>query len=385
MVERVKRGRGRPSNAEKAAQAPSADENELAAAQKEIIKRYGEGSFLRGCDMHQPIRIPTGIFMLDFALLGGVPGSRITHVVGERHSGKSMVSDKIIAHAQQMFPDSIAVKVDVEGTHDSVWSSKLGVDTERLMVSNPETGEHAVDVADAMVHSKEVSIVVVDSIAALTPFKEVESSAEDAMVGEQARLVGRMVRKMSSGIIKERRRGHYPAVILVNQFRMKIGVMYGDPRTTPGGKALEFAASVNFIMKNKETVGKDAMDVEAVTENDHSFNITKNKLNGGPRTGEFRLRRVPNESLGLAEGEVDDAGTLLSFAKKFGIYSGGGAAWRLSFWDFDKTFRNSDAACKYLYENRNDYWLLRNYLIWAQAGNLGMPESFLEQFLPEGG
>src|SRR5690606_3448584 len=123
--------------------------------------------------------------------------------------------------------------IDVEGTHDATWSEKNGVDQDKLLVVKPETGEMAVDTADALCSTKEVSLIVVDSIAALTPFKEVEDSADDQHVGLQARLVGRMVRKLTSTLISERNRGHEVTVLFINQYRMKIGVMFGDPRTMP--------------------------------------------------------------------------------------------------------------------------------------------------------
>lgn len=356
------------------------EENEFLKTVGEIQSRFGEASIHIARNALQPTRIPTGIFMLDFCTLGGIPHNRITSVVGERHAGKSMLADMITANAQRMYPDGVACKVDIEGTHDTVWAEKLGVDVDRQYVATVETGEQAVDMTDALIRSKETSIVVIDSIAALVPMKEVEASAEDALVGEQARLVGRMIRKVTTALIEERKRDHEVTLVLLNQFRTKIGVMYGDPRTSPGGKALEFAATLHLIMKNKEKFGKDEFDIESVEENEHAFQITKNKMNSGPRTGEFRVRRLPNEEWGLAEGAVDDASTMLAYAKKFGNYTGGGSAWELNFWNFRKTLKGADAWCQYLYQHPTVYWMLRNFLIWTQARRLGMPEYFLQSF-----
>lgn len=350
---------------------------------KAIKTKFGDTSIHTASDHRQPERISTGVFMLDFALLGGIPHNRISMFVGERHAGKSMLADMVIANAQRQFPEMTAVKIDVEGTHDTVWSSKLGVNPDKLYVFSAETGEAAVDAADALVRTKEVSIVVVDSIAALTPMKEIDGSAEDAFVGLQARLVGNMIRKVNAGLISERNRGHYVTVLFINQFRSKIGVVYGDPRSIPGGKALEFATSVQLIIKNKEQMGKDEYDVETVEENEHAFDIKKNKMNGGPRTGEFRVRRVPNTTLNLQEGQVDDAGTMLAYAKKFGAYTGGGSSWKLDFWDEEHSFRGANDATAALYADRNLYWKLRNFLICEQAKHLGMPEDFYERFYPE--
>ena len=354
--------------------------DELSGTIAAIRAKFGESSLRTASEIFQPDRISTGVFLLDFSLLGGIPHNRITMIVGEKHAGKSMLADKIIAAAQATYPDQTAVKIDVEGTHDSTWSAKLGVDIDKLLVYSPETGESAIDVADAMVRTKEVSIIMVDSIAALTPMKEVDSSAEDAHVGLQARLVGGLIRKVNAGLIAERIRNHQVTVVFINQFRLKVGVVYGDPRTIPGGKALEFATSVQLIIKNKENMGKDEHDVEAVELNEHSFEVKKNKMNGGPRSGEFRVCRVADSELGLAEGDVDDASTMLAYAKKFGAYTGGGSSWTLEFWEHSHKFRGAGEAIAALYADPDLYWDLRNFLIYTQAKHLGMSEEFLSRF-----
>lgn len=513
-----------------------AGKSELAGTMKEINKRYGSGSMSIARGIPQPGRISTGSFMLDFSLLGGIPQSRVSMIIGERHAGKTLLSDKITASAQRMFPDQQVVVIDVEGTKDMVWAEKLGVDLDRLLLFQPETGEAAVDVADAVTRSKEVSLVIVDSLAAMSPMKELENSAEDAHVGLQARLIGGMIRKLTAGVIAERRRGHNVAILFINQFRAKIGG-YGDPRcvhadtlvcfvdgrsipirkvvderitgevwslnertrvfearqiidwhyngqvedgeylsikaqgvesrngvfgltvttdhqvltdmgwvradalrigsllvskyttqhtylsrvidvapaskrkmrqrgkydisvegnhnylvggstngvvihnSIPGGKAVEFCASVQLIIKNKEKMGKDDSGIESPEENEHSYTIQKNKLNSGPRTGEFRLRRTADSSLGLVEGDIDDVSTMLAFAKKFGVYTGGGSSWELAFWDFERKFRGLADAEKYFYENRDQYAAFRNFLLYTQAKSLGMPDAFLDTFL----
>lgn len=274
---RVRRVRGSTPTEEPVESAAS----ELPQVLKKASKDYGDGVITLANSTGQPDRISTGIFVLDLALLGGIPANRITHVVGERSAGKSMLSDKVIAGAQAMYPDSRVVKLDIEGTSDPVFSQKLGVDLDRLYVAQPETGESALDLADAFVRTREVSLVVIDSIAALVPMKEIENSTEDATVGLQARLVGQMIRKVTAGLISERRRGHKVTLLLINQFRSKIGISWGDPRTVPGGRALEFAATVQLIIKNKEAMGRDDYDVEVVSRNEHSFLIQKNKMNAG--------------------------------------------------------------------------------------------------------
>lgn len=370
--------RGRPR---KDAAPASSSSDEFRDTVKEIRKRYGDSTFSAAAQIHQPLRIPTGIFMLDFATLGGLPHNRVTMAVGERHSGKTTLAYKAMAGAQRMFEDQVPVLIDVEGTHDTVWASNLGVDPDRLHVFTPETGEAAVDAADALVRTKGVSLVVIDSIAALVPMKEIDSSAEDALVGVHARLISSMVRKVTAGLIAERNRGHEVTVLFLNQFRTKIGSMYGDPRSIPGGKALEFSTSLQLIMKNKETMGKDGMDIENVVLNEHAFDIKKNKLNAGPRTGEFRLVRQPDEDIGLQIGDIDDVGTMLTYAKKFGAYSGASSSWDLSFWGEDHHFRGLDDARRTIYADPDLKDRLRSFLLYTQATSLGMPESFTDRFL----
>jgi len=372
-VKRVRRGR---------VDAGSSD-NEIAGTLSEIRKRFGDNTVTPGSSVVQPDRISTGVFMLDFCLLGGIPMSRASMIVGEKHAGKSLLACKIAAGAQERYPDQQVVYVDVEGTLDTVWAAKLGVDLDSLLVVQPETGESAIDMTDALIHTKEVSLVVIDSIAALAPMKEIEDSAEDAHVGLQARLVGGMIRKATSGMIAERKRSHDVALLFINQYRTKIGGYspYGEAKSIPGGKALEFSTSVQIVVKNKENSGKDDRGVDAVSENEHTFQITKNKLNAGVRAGEFRVRRMPHAEYGLDEGAIDDASTMLAFAKKFGVYTGGGSSWTLEFWDESRKFKGMNDAIISLYEDPDLRMALRNYLIYEQAKSLSMPDDFLERFL----
>jgi hypothetical protein len=237
----------------------------------------------------------------------------------------------------------------------------------------------AVDVADAVVGSKETSLVVVDSLAALTPMKEIDSSAEDAHVGLQARLVSGMVRRLTASLIKERKRDHFVTVLFLNQFRSKIGGFagFGEPRSIPGGRALEYSTTLQLIIKNKENKGKDTIGVETMTHNDHPFTITKNKMNSGPRAGEFRLVRIEEEDTGLLPGQIDNAPTILAYAKKFGVYSGGGSSWKLEFEDYNYNFAKVKEAIQALYDDPDLEWALRCHLIQLQAASLGMPEDFI--------
>lgn len=363
--------------------ARASGDNELKETFAAVEKRYGaQGHRVvrNGRSVPQPYRLSTGCFMLDFALLGGIPSGRISMVLGSKHSGKSMISCKIIGNVQKQFPDQRAVYIDVEKTFDPVWAEKLGCDVDNLYVVEAESGEMAVDIADAVVGSKETSLLVLDSLAALVPVKEIDSSVEDQHMALQARLIGRALRKLQAGILKERLRGHEVSVLLINQWRTNIGVMFGDPRTAPGGKAAEHFPSLIWTMKNKEKTGKDSNDIEIVEENEHAFTISKWKCNNGPRTGEFRLVRTNRPEESLSEGDIDDSKTILAYAKKFGAWSGGGTNQRLEFADFNKRFSKVQDAVVFLNENRRIHKALSQWVIREQAKSLGMPKEFLDRF-----
>lgn len=351
--------------------------SELGETLEAVTKRYGKGTVRRGIDIVQPTRIPTGVFIYDFATLGGIPTNRFSVFVGEKSSGKSMMANRVIASAQRMYPDEVVVMIDAEHTHESTWSSQLGVNNEALTVISAETGEMGADIAEAAVLSKETSLVVVDSLAALVPHKEIEDSVEDHNVALQARLINKMVRKLNAAMIKERKRNHLVTILVLTQFRMSIGGFGPDPRIVVGGKAMEYFTSLQTIIKNKENKKSDSRGIEQLTENEHSFTITKNKLNAGPRHGEFKLIRTYDEVYGLEPGQIKDAHTLVSYSKKFGFYSGGGTKRKLEFDDYSINFKKDEEAIMALYEDPEFYWALRTCLIREQASELGMPESFI--------
>lgn len=363
-------------------EAETKPKDELGPLLKEMDKRYGLGVVKRGAEVIQPERIRTNIFTLDFSLLGGIPVSRGTMLVGHKHSGKTTTALKIVAQAQRQFPDMKVAYVDIEGTLDMVWAEKLGVDVDNLIVVQPESGEAAVDIIDALLRTREISVVVIDSVAAIAPMKEIEGSAEDAHVGLQARLMGGLLRKTTAGMIAERRRGHFVTPVYINQYRSKIGgfAAFGEPLSVPGGKALGFANSVEIVVKNREMAGKGANGLDLITHNEHSFKIEKNKCNGGTRTGEFRLVRTLDPDTGLDEGMVDDAATMLAVAKKFGAYEGAGSSWTLSFWDEERTFRGASDAISQIYADGEFYEKFYDYLIWENARSLKMPQYFLDRF-----
>jgi recombination protein RecA len=223
--------------------------------------------------------------------------------------------------------------IDVEGTFDKPWAARVGVDLLKLMLSQPEAAEQSLDIADALVRSCECDVMVLDSIAFLTPSKEISNSTEQETMGQQPRIVGKGVRKFVSGLnavaLHSERR---PTIFLTNQIRMKIGVVFGNPETSPGGLAPGFASSVELKMKGgkfefekltkeEETAGKD----RAVLEVELNFDVEKNKVDVAKRSGSFRLVLVDGET--KKKGDVYDEDVLMEAAEEYGLIKKGGKGW----------------------------------------------------------
>ena len=361
---------------------PVYTESELDQVKQALRKKLGDAAMLRATEVRQPYRIPTGIFIFDLLTLGGFAQGRFSLLDGVKHSGKTTLALRAAAGAQRSMPDQRVVWIDVERAFDTVWASKHRVDADRLELVQLTVGEEVVDVAEAVTRARDVSLVVVDSLAGMAPTKEIKDGAGDANVGLQAKLINTMMRKLTAAMSIESRRGHQPAIIMLNQQRVKIGGWSptGEPLAPPGGKAPEFFSSLSVTLKNKENMAKiDGRDVLSV--NEHAFTIKKNRMNGGGRTGEFRMMRRADPELGLNEGDIDDAGTMLVFAARNGWYTGGGRSWRLEYGEVSQQFGNRDEAVKYLYENADAYSDLRRNLIATEAQEQGMPDEFIEYLL----
>jgi recombination protein RecA len=356
---------------------PKTEEFDVVLAQ--IQKRMGEKTVTKGKDRKQPFRIPTNIFTFDFATLGGIPHNRVSMFHGKRHSGKTTASLRTIAGAQNSMAGKKAVLADIEDTYDATWGAKIGVDNENLYVIAPDSGEQAVDAIIGLAQARETSLIVVDSVAALLPVKEQEGSAEDSSIpGLQAKLITSMMRKITGVMIAERKRQHYISLLVINQERAKI-MGYnptGQAVSLPGGQALGFFTSLEARFKNKENK-KQINGMDMLTMNEHAFAIEKNKMNAGARTGEFQMLRMDDEETGLAEGEIDDAGTMLNFAKRLGWYSGGGRRWTLDFDEVSHTVSNVEEMIRFLYQEPEIYWKLRCHLIANEAERQRMEPEFI--------
>lgn len=303
----------------------------------------------------------TGILSLDLCLGGGWKRSSAGMLYGEKSSGKSTLALQSIATLHHNDPDVMAGWVDVEGTLDKAWARKIGVDLERLLIVEPETGEHAVDLADAMLRAREIGMVVTDSIAMLVPMKEIDESVEQETMALQARLVGKYIRKTNNAVIKERSRGHSPVLLHINQFRMKVGLVFGDPRVLPGGKALEFSTTQQIEAKNKEHLGKDDEGNNVVLYNEHNFKITKNKGGGPMKEGMFKLIRTEGHE-DLPETWVNQAKTIYKYGSQVGLITGAPSSF--TFEGFGN-FRGGPALNAWALENPEGYDEMQDQIISA--------------------
>lgn len=364
---------------------PAKTADELSEVVAAIRKRYGDGAIVQGGALTQPLRISTGVFSLDYATLGGLPYGRVIQFDGAKHSGKTTGAMRAVAGAQAALPDHQPIFVDIEHTFDKVWAEKTGVDCDRLLVVEPDTGEQAVDMIVGLMHAAETSLVVLDSAAAMLPQKESEASAEDSLVGQQSRLITSMLRKINGAMIKEKKRGHFPTFLVINQQRAKIGGWAPagqEALSNPGGKAMGFFTSLEVTWRNKENVKKDDTGQETLAYNEHTFKIGKNKLNSGIRSGEFQMMRRFDAETGLQEGEIDEAGTMLSLAKRLGWYTGGGrGGYTLEFGSVNLHAANAAEMTRILYEERASLWALRCHLIADNARRLGQEDWFVEYLL----
>lgn len=293
--------------------------SELNEILKAIRKEKGDKMVVRACDIPNVERLATGLYEFDDATGGGFPRGRYSIVYGPESSGKSNICYAAAATAQRLPPPcNVVVWVDLESTFDPLWAALFGIDVEKLLVVKPAYGEEAVDMVDALVRAEDVALLVLDSLAVVTSTKELEQSAEKFDVGTAAILVKRLCNKLVIALSQEEKRGHNPAVILINQTRFKIGVMFGDPETMPGGQTMKFLSSLTVRLYGKNKIEKN-VHPELPSFKETVAVIKKAKIGIRRSTFNYDMCVLPHGNLGV--GESDSWNAVSSRMKDAGILS----------------------------------------------------------------
>ncbi len=300
----------------------------LDMALSQIEKQFGKGSIMKMGESRTLAveTIPTGSLTLDVALgAGGVPRGRVVEIYGPESSGKTTLAIHIMREAQKK--GGMAAIIDAEHAFDPEYAKRIGVNIDELLISQPDTGEQALEICETLVRSNALDVIVIDSVAALVPRAEIEGEMGDAMVGVQARLMSQALRKLTGAISKSK-----TVVIFINQIRLKIGVMFGNPETTSGGQALKFYASVRMDIRRKEQikVGEDTIGIHVAVK------IVKNKIAPPFKIAEFDL---------MYDSGISYEGDLLELGVKYDILAKSGAWYQ---YGEDKIGQGKEAARQYL-------------------------------------
>lgn len=313
-------------------------------ALKDLLKKY---DYYLGPDVPQIERLPSGIFAFDLVTGGGIPLGRFTEFFGDKSTGKSTLSLRLINQFLNRFPDQVALYMDFEQTYDSEWASHFisEENMKRVYVSQPDYGELGIDFLSIACKEQEVGLVVIDSLAMIIPTKEADSEAGDSHIGLLARLVNSMFRKLLPTISQSKKQGKLLTFILLNQIRVKISGRpgFGTPVSKPAGKMQDAIISMDIRFYTKEYKKKNDLPVKVV----HSFTIEKNKVGGQPkRSGEYALVLVPHD--GFEIGDTDDRLVIISYAKKTGVLVREGNKWSLG----KHTFKNLAEVAEYLSDRK---------------------------------
>jgi recombination protein RecA len=327
-----------------------------------LNKKFGEGT-ITTADKAKALnlrRIPTGSLAIDIVAGGGIPENRITMLVGEESTGKSMVAQKIIANAQKKFKKEVeegiikdykrSFWIDAEGTFDEEWARALGVDTESLYIAKPQYGEEALDIADVIIRSRECGVIVIDSLAHLVPKVEVDGSMDDQQMGVQARMINKFLRKISGGMNKydmTNEEEKPPTVILINQYRESIG-QWGDNRVMPGGRGQRFAPSVTLELRHGDWIkvtDKDTGNKEIAGHWLKAYG-KKNKTAPPKRTGEVKFYFKDTER--IPKGNFDTVDEIVRYAIHYNMIRQAGAWYYVEEDGEEKSFQGRLKLVQYL-------------------------------------
>lgn len=327
--------------------ATDAKKQAILTAISQIEKTYGKGSIMKMGESVGKFEIdviPTGCTPVDLALgVGGLPRGRIVEIFGPEASGKTTLTLSVIAQAQKN--GGQAALIDAEHALDPQWAQKVGVNLDDLLISQPDTGEQALEITETLIRSGAVDVIVIDSVAALVPRAEIEGEMGDSMMGVQARLMSQALRKLTGVISKSK-----TVVVFTNQLREKIGVMFGNPETTPGGRALKFYCSIRLDIRKIDNI----KDGDKVIGSRHRVKVVKNKVAPPFRIAEFDI---------MGEEGISKEGGLLDVALELGLVTKSGAFFR---WGSKLIGQGRESAKAYFTEHKKDYHALEKE-IWTKV------------------
>ncbi len=325
----------------------------ILTAISQIEKAYGKGAIMKMGESVGKLEaetIPTGSIPVDLALgIGGFPRGRIIEIFGPEASGKTTIAISVIAQAQKN--GGSAALIDVEHALDPSWAQTVGVNLDDLLISQPDTGEQALEITETLIRSGAIDVIVVDSVAALVPRAEIEGEMGDSIMGVQARLMSQALRKLTGAISKSK-----TAAIFTNQLREKIGVMFGNPEVTPGGRALKFYSSIRLDIRKIENIKEG----EKVIGTRHRVKVVKNKLAPPFRVAEFDI---------MSDEGISKEGGLLDIALELGLVTKSGAFFR---WGAKLIGQGRESAKAYFKEHKKDYVTLEKE-IWNKVKK-GIPQ-----------
>lgn len=340
---------------------------------KKADKTYGVGVMQKGLKLVECDRLSTGLFPLDLSMGGGFPVGKISEIFGPESSGKTNICLKTIATYQKHNPNMNVVFIDCENSLDPNWANTLGVDTDAMYIIRPTHAEAAVDMAEGALNSDDVGLVVLDSIASMVTTAEIDKSAEGHVMGGNSIVVGKLIKKAIVAQTHAAVQGNYPTFLCVNQIRHKIGVMFGDPETTPGGNAPRFHAAMRVRCYGKNIMDNAISKTMPVWKQTNTV-LKKWKVPVVSVNSEFKMATLPVHDVPV--GESDDWSTVMAYAKNFAIvHKAEKGGWMLG----DEPYKTLTEIKQYFMDNPDDYYHFKKHLInLAVKEATGVPEELNE-------